>query len=316
MQLFKSGTSIDFIGKRGFAFIFSVVLLLACIYSLATTGLNYGIDFSGGTKVELVYAEDVSVIDMRATLEAGGFAEAVVQHFGSQKDVLVRVPLSEQSKDDKVSLRVVELLDASSVGKGEVRSVEFVGPTFGKELFEKGILALLYALIGVMIYVAFRFEWKFSLGSVVALVHDVAITLGLFSLMKLEFTMPVLAALLAVIGYSLNDTIVVFDRIRENFRKLRDSDTENTMNVSINQTLPRTILTSLTTLLVLIALFVYGGDALSGFAITLIIGVLIGTYSSIFVASPTVLALGAKAEDLIVEVVEKEGADQPGEYLP
>lgn len=316
MQLFKSGTSIDFIGKRGFAFIFSVVLLLACIYSLATTGLNYGIDFSGGTKVELVYPEDVSVIDMRATLEAGGFAEAVVQHFGSQKDVLVRVPLSEQSKDDKVSLRVVELLDASSVGKGEVRSVEFVGPTFGKELFEKGILALLYALIGVMIYVAFRFEWKFSLGSVVALVHDVAITLGLFSLMKLEFTMPVLAALLAVIGYSLNDTIVVFDRIRENFRKLRDSDTENTMNVSINQTLPRTILTSLTTLLVLIALFVYGGDALSGFAITLIIGVLIGTYSSIFVASPTVLALGAKAEDLIVEVVEKEGADQPGEYLP
>lgn len=316
MQLFKSGTNIDFIGKRGLALIFSVVLLLACIYSLATTGLNYGIDFSGGTKVELVYSDDVSVIDMRATLEAGGFPEAVVQHFGSQKDVLVRVPLSEQSQDDKVSLRVVELLDASSVGKGEVRSVEFVGPTFGKELFEKGILALIYALIGVMIYVAFRFEWKFSLGSVVALVHDVAITLGLFSLMKLEFTMPVLAALLAVIGYSLNDTIVVFDRIRENFRKLRDSDTENTMNVSINQTLPRTILTSLTTLLVLIALFVYGGDALSGFAITLIIGVLIGTYSSIFVASPTVLALGAKAEDLIVEVVEKEGADQPGEYLP
>ena len=316
MQLFKSGTNIDFIGKRGLALIFSVVLLVACIYSLATTGLNYGIDFSGGTKVELVYSDDVSVIDMRATLEAGGFPEAVVQHFGSQKDVLVRVPLSEQSQDDKVSLRVVELLDASSVGKGEVRSVEFVGPTFGKELFEKGILALIYALIGVMIYVAFRFEWKFSLGSVVALVHDVAITLGLFSLMKLEFTMPVLAALLAVIGYSLNDTIVVFDRIRENFRKLRDSDTENTMNVSINQTLPRTILTSLTTLLVLIALFVYGGDALSGFAITLIIGVLIGTYSSIFVASPTVLALGAKAEDLIVEVVEKEGADQPGEYLP
>jgi preprotein translocase subunit SecF len=162
-----------------------------------------------------------------------------------------------------------------------------------------------------MIYVAFRFEWKFSLGSVVALIHDVVITVGLFSILQLEFTLPVLAALLAVIGYSLNDTIVVFDRIRENFRKLRETDTEDTMNVSINQTLPRTILTSLTTLLVLVALYFYGGDALSGFAATLIIGVLIGTYSSIFVASPTVLILGAKAEDLLVEVVEKEGVDQP-----
>jgi len=219
--------------------------------------------------------------------------------------------LTEESSDDKVSTRVVDLLAASSVGAGEVRSVEFVGPTFGKELFEKGILALIYALIGVMIYVAFRFEWKFSLGSVAALVHDVMITVGMFSLLQLEFSMPVLAALLAVIGYSLNDTIVVFDRIRENFRKLRDVDTEETMNVSINQTLPRTILTSLTTLLVLLALYFYGGDALEGFALTLIIGVLIGTYSSIFVASPTVLLLGAKAEDLIVEVVEKEGADQP-----
>jgi len=316
MQLFKSETKIDFIGKRMFALIFSVLLLASCVYSLATTGLNLGIDFSGGTKVELVYPDDVSVVDMRSTLQNGGFPQAVVQHFGSKKDVLVRVPLSEESSDDRVSDRVVELLKTSSAGDGEVRSVEFVGPTFGKELFEKGILALIYSLIGVMIYVAFRFEWKFSLGSVAALVHDVLITVGLFSLMKLEFTMPVLAALLAVIGYSLNDTIVVFDRIRENFRKLRESETENTMNVSINQTLPRTILTSLTTLLVLFALYVYGGDALGGFAITLIIGVLIGTYSSIFVASPTVLVLGAKAEDLIVEVVEKEGADQPEQYLP
>jgi len=316
MQLFKSETSIDFIGKRMFALIFSVVLLSTCIFSLATTGLNFGIDFSGGTKVELVYPDEVSVVDMRATLQSGGYPEAVVQHFGSKRDVLIRVPLSEETSDNKVSERVVELLKTSSAGVGELRSVEFVGPTFGKELFEKGILALIYALIGVMIYVAFRFEWKFSLGSVAALVHDVLITVGLFSLMKLEFTMPVLAALLAVIGYSLNDTIVVFDRIRENFRKLRESETENTMNVSINQTLPRTILTSLTTLLVLFALYVYGGDALGGFAITLIIGVLIGTYSSIFVASPTVLVLGAKAEDLIVEVVEKEGADQPEQYLP
>jgi len=317
MQLFKKTTAINFIGLRKIALVLSIALITACIYSLSSTGLNYGIDFSGGTKVELAYEKDVSVLDMRDTLASNGYAEAVVQHFGSNKDVLVRIPLSDENSDDKVSDEIVEILSASEVGAAEVRSVEFVGPTFGKELFEKGILALVYALIGVMIYVAFRFEWKFSLGSVIALVHDVIITIGLFSLLQLEFTLPVLAALLAVIGYSLNDTIVVFDRIRENFRKLRDTETEETMNVSINQTLPRTILTSLTTLLVLIALYFYGGDALNGFAATLIIGVLIGTYSSIFVASPAVLALGAKAEDLIIEVVEKEGADQPDQpYMP
>ena len=317
MQLFKKLTVIDFIGLRKLALVVSVVFLVASFYSLSTKGLNYGIDFSGGTKIELVYTQDVSVLGMRATLESNGYPEAVVQHFGSNKDVLIRIPLSAENSDAKVSDDVVIILAKSEVGPGEVRSVEFVGPTFGKELFEKGILALVYALIGVMIYVAFRFEWKFSLGSVIALVHDVVITVGLFSLLQIEFTLPVLAALLAVIGYSLNDTIVVFDRIRENFRKLRDSETKATMNVSINQTLPRTILTSLTTLLVLIALYFYGGDALNGFAATLIIGVLIGTYSSIFVASPAVLALGAKAEDLLVEIVEKEGADQPEQpYVP
>jgi len=311
MQLFKKLTVINFIGLRKLALVISIALLATSFYSLSTQGLNYGIDFSGGTKLELVYEQDVSVLDMRATLASSGYPEAVVQHFGSNRDVLIRIPLSPENSDAKVSDDVIKILAASEVGSGAVRSVEFVGPTFGKELFEKGILALVYALIGVMIYVAFRFEWKFSLGSVVALIHDVIITIGLFSILQLEFTLPVLAALLAVIGYSLNDTIVVFDRIRENFRKLRETDTEETMNVSINQTLPRTILTSLTTLLVLVALYFYGGDALNGFAATLIIGVLIGTYSSIFVASPTVLMLGAKAEDLLVELVEKEGADQP-----
>lgn len=316
MQLFKSGTNIDFIGKRFVALVFSVIMLAVGIYSLSTKGLAFGIDFSGGTKVELYYESDVDVAAVRGVLQDGGFSEAVVQYFGSNQDILIRVPLTAETSDDKVSTRVVDSLEASAVGSGTVRSVEFVGPTFGKELFEKGILALIYALIGVMIYVAFRFEWKFSLGSVIALIHDVVITLGFFSLIQLEFTMPVLAALLAVIGYSLNDTIVVFDRIRENFRRLRDVDTEQTMNVSINQTLPRTILTSLTTLLVLMALYVYGGEALQGFALTLIIGVLIGTYSSIFVASPAVLQLGAKAEDLMVEIVEKEGVDDPNMSLP
>jgi preprotein translocase subunit SecF len=317
MQLFKKQTTINFIGLRKLAVVISIALIAASFYSLSSQGLNYGIDFSGGTKLELSYQQDVSVLEMRTTLASSGYPEAVVQHFGSNKDVLIRIPLSPENSDAKVSDDVVKIIAASEVGAGELRSVEFVGPTFGKELFEKGILALVYALIGVMIYVAFRFEWKFSLGSVVALIHDVIITIGLFSLLQLEFTLPVLAALLAVIGYSLNDTIVVFDRIRENFRKLRDTDTEEAMNVSINQTLPRTILTSLTTLLVLFALYFYGGDALNGFAATLIIGVLIGTYSSIFVASPTVLALGAKAEDLLVEIVEKEGVDQPEQpYLP
>jgi len=317
MQLLPNLTKINFIGSRKIAAVFSVLMIVASIYSLLTQELNYGIDFIGGTKIELAYQQEVAVVDIRQTLQQGGYTDSVVQYFGSNRDILIRLPLSEQNSDAKVSSEIVSMLDASDLGKAEVLGVEFVGPTFGKELFEKGILALVYALIGVMIYVAFRFEWKFSMGSVVALIHDVIITLGIFSLLRLEFTLPVLAALLAVIGYSLNDTIVVFDRIRENFRKLRETETQETMNISINQTLPRTILTSLTTLLVLVALYVYGGDALSGFAATLIIGVMIGTYSSIFVASPTVLALGAKAEDLIVEEVEKEGADQPDiPYMP
>ena len=311
MQILPSTLSIDFIRLRFIAMLFSVALISVGIYSLSTQGLNFGIDFSGGTKIELIYDQDVSVTDIRGVLDAAQFGESVVQHFGSNRDVMIRLPLAEGQSDSSVSTRIMEALGASDIGQGTLQSVEFVGPTFGKELFEKGILALVYALIMVMIYVAFRFEWKFSLGSVVALIHDILITVGIFSLLKMEFTMPVLAALMAVIGYSLNDTIVVFDRIRENFRRLRDTDTEDTMNISINQTLPRTILTSLTTVLVLFALYWYGGEALTGFAATLIIGVVIGTYSSIFVASPTVLALGAKSDDLIIEEVEKEGADLP-----
>ena len=316
MQLLKNVTNINFIARRKIALVFSLALIIAGAYSLATKGLNYGIDFTGGTKMELVYPSAVDITDVRNALVEEGYPEAVAQLFGSNNDVLIRIPISENNSSAQVSTEIVSLLGNRVGADLEVKSVEFVGPQFGQELFEKGILALVYALIGVMIYVAFRFEWKFSLGSVTALIHDIIITVGMFSLLGLEFTLPVLAALLAVIGYSLNDTIVVFDRIRENFRKLRETETEETMNVSINQTLPRTILTSLTTLLVLTALYVYGGDALTGFAATLIIGVLIGTYSSIFVASPTVLALGAKAEDLMIEVVEKEGAEHPDLYRP
>lgn len=311
MQIISNTLTINFIKLRFIALIFSVLLIALGTYSLATQGLNFGIDFSGGTKVELVYPQDVSVSEVRAVLAEAQFGESVVQHFGSNRDIMIRLPLAAGQEDATVSTRIMSALAASPVGQGTLQSVEFVGPTFGKELFEKGILALVYALIMVMIYVAFRFEWKFSLGSVIALIHDIIITLGVLSLTRMEFSMPVLAALLAVIGYSLNDTIVVFDRIRENFRRMREVDTEETINASINQTLPRTILTSLTTLLVLVALYVYGGEALTSFAATLIIGIVIGTYSSIFVASPIVLVLGAKSEDLIVEEVEKEGADLP-----
>jgi len=253
-----------------------------------------------------------------------------VQNFGSASDIMIRVPVNiETSVEDeqegqaseennqasketvannsKVSADIFEYLQ-SAAGEGDqlvLKRVEFVGPQFGKELVE-----IIYALGFVMIYVALRFEWKFGIGSVVALIHDVLITIGVFSLLQMEFSLAVLAAVLAVIGYSLNDTIVVFDRIRENFRKVRETDTVEIMNLSVNQTLPRTILTSVTTLLVLVALFVFGGDSLKGFSIALIIGVLIGTYSSIFVASPVVLALGVSKQDLIVEKVEKEGADQ------
>jgi len=316
MQLFRNETKIGFIQSRKIALIFSAFLIIASIYSLASKGLNYGIDFTGGTKIELTYQNDVLAADLRSLLLENDYTDAVVQHFGSNKDILIRIPLSTENSNAKVSTDIVELLRGATTDQLDLRSVEFIGPQFGKELFEQGILALIYALIGVMIYVAFRFEWKFSLGSVAALIHDIIITIGLFSILNLEFTLPVLAALLAVIGYSLNDTIVVFDRIRENFRKLREADTQETMNVSINQTLPRTILTSLTTLLVLLALYLAGGDALNGFAATLIIGVVIGTYSSIFVASPTVLLLGVKSDDLILDEVEKEGSEQPDMYLP
>ena len=259
-----------------------------------------------------------------------GLNDAVVQYFGTSRDISIRLPVIAGETTAQVSTRTVEALRAPfneiltgqsggqvqqcvsdntgpAACKVQMRRIEFIGPQFGEELAEKGGLAMLTALLLIMLYVAFRFEWKFSIGSVAALAHDVLITIGIFSLLQLEFTQPVLAALLAVIGYSLNDTIVVFDRIRENFRKMRKGTSIEIMNKSINQTLRRTVLTSATTLLVLLALFFLGGEVISGFAIALIIGVLVGTYSSIFIASPVVLALGLSKEDMML--VKKEGAD-------
>lgn len=315
MEIFNKVTQINFLGWRLFAAIFSAVLIAIGVASFLKNGLNLGVDFTGGTIIEVAYEDNADLNSIRSALTTAGYDKATVQNFGSAKDVMVRLPLGEGTSVE-LSEAVMATLKQNNTGV-EQRRVEFVGPQFGRELAQKGSLALLYALGIVLLYVAFRFEWKFGVGSVVALVHDVLITVGAFAVLQIEFSLPVLAAVLAVIGYSLNDTIVVFDRIRENFRKMREIDTVHIMNVSVNQTLPRTILTSLTTLLVLFALLFFGGEVLRGFSIALIIGVLIGTYSSIFVASPVVLALGVSKDDLIPEVVEKEGADQPDhELLP
>ena len=307
MKLIKEKLNIDFMGKRRLAAFFSISLIVISIASLVIQGLNFGIDFTGGTLVEVGYAQPVELESIRSALAVSEFGEATVQSFGSTSDVLIRLAPKQGSNTADISGAILELLRAGDQSV-EMRRVEFVGPQVGEELTEDGGLAMLYALLGILIYVALRFQMRFSVGAIAALVHDVVITIGIFSILQLNFDLTVLAALLAVIGYSLNDTIVVFDRIRENFHKMRKVTPVEVMNTSLNQTLSRTIMTSLTTLLVLAALFLVGGEIIHGFATALIIGVLIGTYSSIFVASPVTLALGISKEDLMP--VEKEGVDQ------
>jgi preprotein translocase subunit SecF len=307
MKLLKEKLNIDFMSKRKLAVIFSSILIVISIASLAIQGLNLGVDFTGGTLVEVGYDEVVELESIRSSLAASEFGEATVQYFGSASDVLIRVAPREGVNTAEISGSILELLRSGGQAV-EMRRVEFVGPQVGEELTEDGGLAMIYALLGILIYVALRFQMRFSFGAIAALVHDVIITIGVFSVLKLDFDLTVLAALLAVIGYSLNDTIVVFDRIRENFHKMRKATPIEVMNASLNQTLSRTIMTSVTTLLVLAALFLVGGEIIHGFSTALIIGVLIGTYSSIFVASPVTLALGITKEDLMA--IEKEGADQ------
>ncbi len=306
MQIFKQETTFNFMGGRKLAMIFSALLLLVAIGSIVSRGFNFGIDFTGGTLVEVGYPQGVELSGIRDALHGAGYGDAVVQHFGTASDVLIRLAPKEGLSSAELSDNVFRTLKIENDG-AELRRVEFVGPQVGDELTNDGGLAMIYALIGILIYVALRFEYRFAVGSVAALVHDVIITLGVFSLLQLDFDLTVLAAILAVIGYSLNDTIVVFDRIRENFRKLRKGTPEEIVNASLNQTLSRTMMTSVTTLLVLIALFVFGGELIHGFATALIVGVVIGTYSSIYVASASALALGITKEDLMP--VEKEGAE-------
>lgn len=291
--------------------ILSAALLLISIVSLFTLKLNVGIDFTGGSIIEVGYQQAVELEPIRAALERAGFGDAIVQHFGSAQEVLIRL-VPEAGKDKaELSSEIIALLQDASETKIDVRRVDFVGPQVGEELTEDGGLAVLYALIAILIYVAFRFEYRFSLGAVAALVHDVLITLGIFSMLQLDFDLSVLAAILAVIGYSLNDTIVVFDRVRENFRKIRKKTSLEVVNASVNQTISRTLMTSFTTLLVLTSLFLLGGEVIHAFALALIIGVLVGTYSSIYVATTTALALGISRSDLLLPEKEGEDSDRP-----
>lgn len=308
MQIFNKTPNFDFVGHRKRAAIASGVLLLLSIISLATQGLSFGIDFTGGTLIEVGYESPADVDAVRESLASAGFPEAVVQHFGSNRDVLVRLAPRDGVNKAELSTELKTVLERAHGAELDIRRVEFVGPQVGEELREDGGLAMLIALAGILIYVSLRFEWRFAVGSVAALVHDVLITIGIFSALQLDFDLTVLAAVLAVIGYSLNDTIVVFDRIRENFRRMRKGSSLQVTNTSLNQTLSRTLMTSVTTLLVLIALFFLGGELIHGFATALIIGVFVGTYSSVYIASSTVLRLGIRREDLLPVVKERDEA--------
>ncbi len=302
---------IDFMGIRKTAMFVSVAIILISVVSLFVNKLNVGIDFTGGSVIEIGYQQSVDLAPIRDALEQGGYKDAIVQHFGSAKDVLIRLaPIAGQDKA-KLSSQIIALLKSQSDSELLVRRVDFVGPQVGEELREDGGLAVLYALIAILIYISLRFEYRFSFGAVAALIHDVVITLGIFSILQLDFDLSVLAALLAVIGYSLNDTIVVFDRIRENFRKIRKKQSIEVINISINQTISRTLMTSLTTLLVLISLYAFGGEVIASFALALIIGVVVGTYSSIYVASTTALALGISRSDLLMPEKDEAEAARP-----
>ena len=308
MRLLKINSTVKFMSLRVPALVFSTILIIASLGSLAVNQLNWGLDFTGGTLIEVGYPDAANLDEIRRELDAASFGDAIVQNFGSSQDVLIRLAPREGVKSTEVGDQVMLALRAT--GKNvDMRRIEFVGPNVGEELTEQGGLAMLTALICILIYVAMRFEWRFALGSVSAIAHDVIITLGLFSFLQLEFDLTILAAVLAVIGYSLNDTIVVSDRIRENFRKIRKAESEEIINISLTETLNRTIITSVTTILVLLALFFVGGALIHGFSTALLFGVVIGTYSSIYISSSVALLLGISKEDLIPEVIEKEGED-------
>ena len=298
---------INFMGIRHVAFAITVALTLVSLGSLAIKGLNFGLDFTGGALIELNYQQPADLAKVRGQLAEAGYGDAVVQHFGATTDVVVRL----QGDDPQLGSKLAQDLDKVSAEQFSVKRVEFVGPAVGEELRDQGGLGMLLALAGILLYVAFRFQWKFGFGAIVSLIHDVIVTLGVFSFFQIPFDLTVLAAVLALIGYSLNDTIVVFDRIRENFRVLRKADLIENINISTTQTLLRTMATSVSTLLAIVALMVFGGENLWGFSLALFIGVTAGTYSSVYIASILLIWLKLTTEDLIPPVATEEVDERP-----
>ncbi|NRF49728.1 protein translocase subunit SecF [Pseudomonas stutzeri] len=299
---------INFMGVRHVAFALTVLLTVASLGSLVVKGLNFGLDFTGGTLIELGYERPVELEQVRGQLVQAGFTDAVVQSFGATTDVLVRMP----GDDPRLGERIASALRNADGGNAvSVKRVEFVGPAVGEELRDQGGLGMLLALGGILVYVAFRFQWKFGFGAVLSLFHDVIVVLGVFSFFQISFDLTVLAAVLAVIGYSLNDTIVIFDRIRENFRMLRKAELLENINISTTQTLLRTMATSVSTLLAVGALMVFGGENLWGFSLALLIGVGVGTYSSVYLAGTLLVWLKLTRDDLIPPVVEEEADERP-----
>ncbi|WP_236234438.1 protein translocase subunit SecF [Pseudomonas tohonis] len=301
-------STIRFMAIRNFAFAVTVVISLIGIGALFMKGLNFGLDFTGGTLIELAYEKPANLELIKEELGQAGYRDAVVQSFGASTDVLVRLAGEDPQLGNQVAASLRKI-DAES--KFVVKRVEFVGPQVGEELRDQGGLAMLLALGGVLLYLAFRFQWKFGVGAVASLVHDVIVTLGILAFFQLPFDLTVLAAVLAMIGYSLNDTIIIFDRIRENFRVLRKADLIENIDVSCTQTLLRTIATSTSTALALVALLVFGGDSLHGFAVALLVGVVVGTYSSIYISAPVLIWLGLSSEDLIPPAVTAEVDERP-----
>ncbi|MDV6327474.1 protein translocase subunit SecF [Idiomarina sp. Sol25] len=309
-EIIKTDERLPFMRFRGIMGIISALLVVASIVSLSVNKLNLGLDFTGGTLLEVGFESAADLSRVRGALDESDFGDAVVQNYGSQEDILIRLEPREGVKAEQLGTTILESLRAEFDQTVEMRRIEFVGPNVGDEFIEQGGLAMLTALICILLYIAMRFEWRLAVGAVAALAHDVTLTLGLFSILQLEFDLTVLAALLAVIGYSINDTVVVCDRIRETFRKFAKLTPIQTVNRALTDTLSRTIVTSLTTILVLLTLFFLGGPLIHGFATALLFGVVIGTYSSIYIASTVALKFGVSREDLMPPEVEKEGADQ------
>jgi len=310
MRMIRRKTSINFLGdtRRKVALILSVLFVIASFVSLATRGLVFGIDFTGGVLLEVGYPQAADLETIRGNLAAAGFTDAQVQQFGDDTDVLVRLPPQGDAEPGEIRTQLQGTLEAGGQSV-DLRRVEFVSPQVGEELTEQGGLAMIFAMLMIFAYVMFRFQWKFAVGAVTALAHDVIVTVGIFSMLQMPFDLTVVAAVLAVIGYSLNDTVVAFDRIRENFFKLRGTSAAESMNTSINEMLARTLITGITTLLVLVALLVLGGESIAPFSIALIIGIIVGTYSSIYTASATALLLGVNAQDLLEPVKDPELID-------